>query len=314
MKGVVIKSTGKWCQVLDEAGEVSNCTVKGKFRIQGLRTTNPVAVGDKVDYDETDPGEGVITAIEDRKNYIVRKSVNLSKQVHIIASNIDMCWLLITLEQPVTSTGFIDRVLLTAEAFNVPITLVFNKVDLLDGGKENEKLFNLVEGYEKAGYKSHAISVETGLGIDELKQQMHEKVNMFSGHSGVGKSSLANLIQENLDLRTMDVSDHHGKGQHTTTFAEMHKLDFGGYLIDTPGIKGFGIIDIDREELGHYFPEMFSRLAECKFHNCRHLNEPGCAVVKAVENEEVASFRYENYKNIYQAMGEDQNYRIDPYK
>ncbi len=315
MKGTVIKSTGKWCQIMTQDGSVYNCSIKGKFRVQGLRSTNPVAVGDKVHFTLEDNEEGVISEIEDRHNYLVRKSVNLSKQIHIIASNIDMCWLVVTLDSPPTSTGFIDRFLISAQAFNVPVSLVFNKSDLFEEKPDLKNLFDsYVEGYEKAGYSSYKVSAVSGVGLDELKAEMTDKVNTFAGHSGVGKSTLANAIQPGLKLRTSEVSDFHQKGQHTTTFAEMHTLDFGGFLIDTPGIKGFGLVDIDKDELANYFPEMFELLPDCKFHNCRHLSEPGCAVKAAVESGDIASFRYKNYTNMVDQMSEDQHYRIDPYK
>ncbi len=315
MKGTVIKSTGRWCQVLSDEGVTYNCSIKGKFRVQGLRSTNPVAVGDIVHFTLEKDDEGVINKIEDRRNYLIRKSVNLSKQIHIIASNIDICWLVVTLDAPPTSTGFIDRFLISAQAFNVPVNLVFNKCDLFEINPELRTTYDMyVEGYRKAGYKSFEVSALSGKGLEEIKQEMTGKVNTFAGHSGVGKSTLANAIQPGLELRTMEVSDFHQKGQHTTTFAEMHPLDFGGFLIDTPGIKGFGLVDIDKDELATYFPEMFELLSECKFHNCRHLSEPGCAVKAAVENGDIADFRYKNYKNMVDQMSEDQHYRIDPYK
>jgi len=317
-QGIVTKSTGKWCQVLSQDNTTYNCTIQGKFRIKGLRSTNPVAVGDRVGFQLEEDQEGVISngvivEIEDRKNYIVRKSVNLSKQLHIIASNIDMCFLLITLKAPVTSTGFIDRFLISAEAFKVPVTILINKMDLHTEA-DDDYLDHIIQGYQNAGYEVRCISVNNNQGLDELKLIMQNNINMISGHSGVGKTSLLNAIEPDLELRTMEVSDVHSKGQHTTTFAEMYPLETGGFLIDTPGIKGFGLVDIDKDDLGHYFKDFFELLPACKFHNCRHLSEPKCAVKEAAKNGTIAPFRYNNYLNIYNSMAEDQTYRIDPYK
>ena len=312
VRGRVIKSTGRWCTVLTDDGRQLNCSIQGKFRIKGIKTTNPVAVGDFVDVDPKDGIEGVVVSIHDRENCIVRKSVNLSKQAHIIASNVDQCLLVVTLAEPLTSTGFIDRFLITAEAYNVPVIIVFNKLDL-HGKEERETLEMYRNGYKLAGYECLCVSVVTGEGMDELKEVMRDKVNMIAGHSGVGKSSIINSIQPGLDLKTGDISIFN-KGQHTTTFAEMHPLDFGGFITDTPGIKGFGLIEIKPEELGHYFPEIFSQLENCRFHNCRHISEPGCAIPDAVRDGKVASFRYTNYQNIYHDLSEDQTYRIDPFK
>ncbi len=315
MEGIVIKSTGKWCQVLLKDETEYTCAIKGKFRMDGLRSTNPVAVGDIVEIIIEDENEkrGVVKSIHDRKNYIIRKSVNLSKQVHIIASNIDVCWLLVTIKDPYTSLGFIDRVLIMAEAFNVETRLIINKIDTFNT-EDIEKAEAIRSTYESIGYKVYKISAETREGLDDVLSEMSGKVNMFTGHSGAGKSTLANLIQPDLELKTAEVSAYHSKGQHTTTFAEMHKLDGGGFLIDTPGVKGFGLIDIEPDNLAHYFPEMFDLLPDCKFNNCRHIKEPGCAVREAYEANEIPSSRYENYLNIFNDMHEDGNYRIDPYK
>lgn len=315
MEGIVIKSTGKWCQVLIDNETEYTCAIKGKFRMDGLRSTNPVAVGDVVEIIVEDDNEkrGVVKSIHDRKNYIIRKSVNLSKQVHIIASNIDVCWLMVTIKDPYTSLGFIDRVLLMAEAFNVETRIIINKMDTLED--EDKKLAKkITEIYTSIGYQVYAISAVTGQDVDTLKLEMKDKVNMITGHSGAGKSTLANLIQPNLEIKTAEVSAYHSKGQHTTTFAEMHKLDEGGFLIDTPGVKGFGLIDIEPDNLGHYFPEMFALLHDCKFNNCKHLKEPGCAVRQAYDANDIPASRYENYLSIYNDMQEDGNYRIDPFK
>ena len=311
--GVVIKSTGKYYDVMDLTSETLYvCSIKGKFRVQGIKTTNPIAVGDKVDFELNAHDEGVISSIHARQNYIIRKSVNLSKQAHIIASNIDQCLLVVTLNQPRTSTGFIDRFLVTAEAYNVPVVIVFNKSDLLDD--EDRMLLKAYEHmYSTIGYSCLITSVKTREGIDELEAVMNDKVNMIAGHSGVGKSSLVNEIEPGLELRTSSVSEYHHKGQHTTTFAEMHRLSIGGFIIDTPGIKGFGLVDIEKENLHHYFPEIFKLSEGCKFNNCVHMNEPGCAVKQAIGTG-VSESRYTNYLQIYEDIESDETYRIDPYK
>lgn len=296
-KGVVIKSTGKFYRVLLENGEEMECTIRGKFRTKGLRTTNPVAVGDKVEIEKEENGPGIVTAIADRENYIIRKSVNLSKEAHIVASNIDQAILLVTLKMPQTSFGFTDRFLVTAEAYGVPVVIVFNKMDTLND-EDLQKLEEWERIYQGIGYKTLRVSALKGEGLEELKTLMKDKVTLFSGHSGAGKSTLANAIEDGLDLKTSEVSETHMKGKHTTTFAEMFPLSFGGFIIDTPGIKGFGLVDIDKEKLTHYFPEFFALLSECKFHNCQHLNEPGCAVKKALANDEIAESRYTSYLNL----------------
>ncbi len=306
MKGVVIRSTGKFSTVRDENGTLHECRLKGRFRTAGLRTTNPVAVGDHVQI-EDDPMGPMISKILERKNYIVRKSVNLSHEAHVIASNIDRVILLITLKSPQTTPGFVDRLLVTAEAYSIPAILVFNKIDLYDSD-DLEQLNEWERIYKQAGYSCHRISIEQNLGMDQVKSIMQGKVSMITGHSGAGKSSLVNRLQPGLDLRTSEISDYHQKGLHTTTFAEMHELDFGGSIIDTPGIKGFGLVDIPKEELHHYFPEFFELLPDCKFHNCLHLNEPGCAVLAALERGEISLSRYKSYYAIY--LGDDEkNYR-----
>lgn len=299
MKGLVIKSTGSWYQIFAEDGETYACRIKGKFRIKGIQTTNPIAVGDQVDFEfEPNAETGVINHLHDRKNYIIRKSINLSKQSQIIAANLDQAFLIVTLASPRTSLGFIDRFLVTAEAYDIPTSLVFNKLDIYsDEGLEILAAYKAI--YENIGYPCYEVSALKGTNIEQLKVLLKDKVTLFSGHSGVGKSSLINAILPDFDLKTGEVSEWSDKGQHTTTFAEMHPLPFGGYLIDTPGIRELGIVDIEKEELSHFFVEMRERLNECKFNNCRHINEPGCAIIKAVEEGEIAPSRYDSYQSIY---------------
>jgi len=263
-----------------------------------IRTTNPIAVGDKVDFEEDDNGQSVISAIHDRKNYIIRKSVNLSKEAQIVASNIDLALLLITLKSPDTSTGFIDRFLATAEAYSIKSVLVFNKSDQYNAA-EKEIVRELMDLYEKIGYGVLSISAHTGEGMKELQDIIKDKVCMVGGHSGTGKSTLVNQLIPGLNVRTALVSDYHQKGMHTTTFAEMHPLPMGGFIIDTPGIKGFGLVDIPKDELHHYFVEFFELLPQCKFHNCMHINEPGCAVLKALDENKIAPSRYKSYLGMY---------------
>lgn len=302
MIGTVIKTTGKFCEVLADDGNIVSCQVKGKFRIQGLRTTNPLAVGDRVRFESLADGTGVVNAIEERRNYIIRKSVNLSHEAHIVACNIDRAFLVVTLGDPPTSTGFIDRFLVTAEAYGVPTTLVFNKIDTYT--PEGFELLSYYEQvYQSCGYNTFRISARTGEGVEVLTEAMRDHINLVSGHSGVGKSTLINRIIPGLDIKTAATSDYHRKGRHTTTFAEMHRIPQGGFIIDTPGIKGFGLVDIPKDELNHHFPEMFRLLPECKFHNCLHLNEPGCAVRQAVENGEIPEERYINYLSMYHDDG-----------
>lgn len=282
------------------------------MRLDGERSTNPLAVGDIVRFEANGKEEaGLITAREERKNAIVRRSVNLSKETHVVAANLDRAFLIATVSQPSTSSGFIDRFLVTAEAYGIPTTIVFNKCDLvMSGGKASELLDYMVGLYETAGYDVLQVSAKTGLGLPELKAAIAESgVNMLSGHSGVGKSTLINQILPGLDLRTGDVSDSHQKGKHTTTYAEMFPLPSGGYLIDTPGIKGFGLVQLEKEHLHHYFPEMFALLSECKFHNCLHRSEPKCAVRKAVEKGLIAEERYLNYLDLYENFDAETNYR-----
>lgn len=296
--GLVIKSTGSWYDVLKEDGEMVSCQMKGKFRLKGLKTTNPIAVGDRVQFIMNDDGSGVITTIEDRKNYIVRKSVNLSKQMHIVASNVDTAYLVVTLSEPRTSLGFIDRFLVSAEAYRIPVVLLFNKADLYDED-ELGLMGYYMSIYQDIGYPCQAVSALEGDGVEHVQAHMKGKISMVSGHSGVGKSTLINRLIPGVDIRTSEISESHGKGRHTTTFAEMHPLPNGGFIIDTPGIKGFGLVDIPKTDLHHYFPEMFKLLPECRFHNCLHLNEPGCAVKAAVENGTLSEERYHNYLMMY---------------
>lgn len=303
MIGIVIKSTGSWYNVLTADGRITQCRIKGKFRTAGIKNTNPVAVGDNVEFViESNENTGIISGILPRKNYIIRRSTKLSKQTHIIAANIDEAFLVATLAMPRTSTGFIDRFLLTAEAYGIKASIVFNKSDIYtEEGKE--ELFKLKGIYEPLGYKCFIVSSFDKTGINELADYMRGKICLIAGHSGVGKSSLINAIEPDLNLKINKLSDAHEKGLHTTTFAEMFLASRGGYIIDTPGIKEFGIIDIEKNELGHFFPEIRDRMNDCKFNSCLHVNEPGCAVIKAVEENEIASFRYNTYLSIL--LGEE---------
>jgi ribosome small subunit-dependent GTPase A len=296
--GRVIKSTGSWYDVRNDAGEVVQCRLRGKIRLDGLRTTNPVAVGDWVNFEkERDKDTCVIDKIMPRTNVIVRKSVNLSKESHIIASNVDQAILVATIAQPRTSTGFIDRFTVTAEAYHIPVVIVFNKCDLYND-EQNAAAEELMRVYNGIGYQSFVISAKTGYNCDRLKTIMKDKLSMFSGHSGVGKSALVNRLDPELDIRVGEISEVHEKGKHTTTFAQMYELGFGGYIIDTPGIKEFALFDMEKETLAQRFPEMRALMHDCRFNNCTHLHEPHCAIKTAVEQGVIADWRYENYCNM----------------
>lgn len=313
MTGVVYKSTGSWYTVKTDSGEFYECRIKGKFRIKGIKSTNPVAVGDKVKFEIEQIGDetiGVISEIEDRKNYIIRKSVNLSKQTHIIAANLDQVFLIITLNNPVTHTIFIDRFLATAEAYDIPTVLLFNKMDTYGEGEFNE-IKRLINLYTDVGYTCMGISAKTGRNVDRVKELMLHKTSMFSGHSGVGKSTLINKLEPFLDIKTAEISEQHLQGQHTTKFAEMFDLSFDARIIDTPGIKGFGMVDMDKDEIGDYFPEFFRLKKNCKFNNCLHLDEPKCAVKQALEKGEVSWSRYRSY--VQMVTGQEDTYRMDNY-
>ncbi|ERT59751.1 ribosome small subunit-dependent GTPase A [Prevotella sp. BV3P1] len=307
MHGLIIKNTGSWYTVKTDDGRIVESKVKGNFRLKGIRSTSPVAVGDYVDIIMNAGGTALISAIDDRKNYIIRKASNLSKQSQIIAANLDLALLVITIKQPETSTTFIDRFLAGAEAYRVPVVLVFNKTDLLN---DDERRYQqqMVELYETIGYPCVEISAETGMGITQLQSLLIQKVTLVSGNSGVGKSTLINAIIPHADQRTAEISNAHGTGMHTTTFSEMIELTEGGYLIDTPGIKGFGTFDIEREELTSYFKEIFKFSKDCRFNNCTHTHEPGCAVIQAVENHYISASRYQSYLNMLEDK-DDSKYR-----
>lgn len=297
MRGLVIKNTGNTYWVRMENGEEIVCQAKGNFRLRGIRSTSPIVVGDYVTIDKNPDGTAFITEIEDRKNYIVRRASNLSKQAHILAANIDEALLCVTVRFPETTTIFIDRFLATAEAYRIPVCLVFNKIDLYDED-DKEYLDGLIYLYETIGYPHLETSAETGEGIEALRERIKNKVTLLAGHSGVGKSSLINALQKDASRKVGKISDYHLKGTHTTAFSEMIKIDTGGYIIDTPGIKGFGIIDMTPQEISHYFPEIFRFSKNCRYYNCMHINEPDCAVLKAVENHYISESRYRSYLNI----------------
>lgn len=299
MKGIVTKSTGSWYHLRIEDGTTYQARIRGKFRIANIKHTNPVSVGDEVDFEIDKDDIAVITKIHERKNYIIRKSVNLSKKTHIIASNIDVAFLVVTMSNPKTSFGFIDRFLITAEAYQIPVVILFNKLDVYTPD-ELDDLILYKHIYNSIGYESLDISAETGLNLDLVKDLMKDRVSLVSGHSGVGKSTLLNTLHPDLNLKTHQVSDFNSKGQHTTTFAQMFEWPFGGFIIDTPGIKEFGLVHIDKSELQNYFPEIFRLRSGCKFDNCIHVNEPKCAVQEAVETMEIAPSRYESYLTFLQ--------------
>lgn len=298
MDGLVIKNTGSWYVVHTDNGEDVNCKIKGNFRLKGIRTTNPVAVGDRVTISVNPDGNAFITAIQPRKNYIIRRASNLSKESHIIAANLDCAFLVVTLAHPVTSTTFIDRFLATAEAYRVPAVLLINKVDLLTDDDDKEYCEAVASLYRTIGYDVLEISALTGEGMTELRERLKDKISLFSGNSGVGKSTIINALLPDLELRTGSISDMHDTGMHTTTFSEMFPLPEGGWIIDTPGIKGFGTIDFDKYEIAHFFPEIFKISADCKYGNCTHTHEPGCAVLKALDDHYISQSRYASYLSI----------------
>lgn len=295
MTGLVIKNTGSWYTVLTDDGQTIDCKIKGNFRLRGIRSTNPVAVGDRVEI-KVSPEQAVafITEIKDRRNWIIRKSQNLSKQSHILAANVDQAFLVVTVNYPQTSTTFIDRFLASAEAYRIPVVLVFNKIDLLDDDELRYQQM-MIDLYDNVGYECRAISAEKGDGIDELRDMLRDKITLFSGNSGVGKSTLLNKLIPGVQLKTAAISDAHNTGMHTTTFSEMLRLPFGGWAIDTPGIKGFGTFDMEPEELSGYFRDIFYFSKDCRFSNCTHTHEPGCAVLKALEEHYIAESRYNSY-------------------
>ncbi len=304
MKGLVIKSTGSWYTVRTEEGAILDCRIKGNFRIKEIKSTNPIAVGDEVEFelekdnDSTVESKGIINKIAPRKNYIIRKSINLSRQTHILAANIDRAFLIVTIASPRTSLGFMDRFLVTAEAYHIPVTIVFNKMDICDESDVLE-VENRITLYTKLGYSCKKTSAFNEEDLVYLRGQMKGKINLLSGHSGVGKSTLINGLDNSLNIKTAQISDAHSKGTHTTTFAEMHELKSGGFIIDTPGIKEIGIVAIEKEELWSFFPEFRERVNQCKFNNCLHLHEPGCKVKQDVEMGEIAQSRYNSYRSIF---------------
>lgn len=304
MKGLVVKNTGSWYVVKLEDGSMANCKIKGNFRLKGIRTTNPVAVGDEVVVEVKD-GASYIVSIETRRNYIIRRASNLSKESQILAANIDQALLIVTLKEPITNTTFIDRFLATAEAYNVPAVIVINKVDLLADEDEKEYLEAVKMLYETIGYKVVKMNALSGEGLDELRAVLVGKTTLLSGNSGVGKSSIINLVLPGLNLKTGSVSESHHTGMHTTTFSEMFELPEGGRVIDTPGVKGFGTIDFDKAEVAHYFKEIFAISADCKYNNCTHTHEPGCAVLAAVENHYISESRYSSYLSILEDSADD---------
>ena len=309
MQGTVIKSTGSWYIVKTKDGQLLNCRIRGKFRMQDIKSTNPIVVGDKVQLSQEEESF-LIDELHERKNIIVRKSVNLSKQTHILASNIDQAILMVSMKSPLTSTGFIDRFLVSAQAYGIEVLIFFNKVDLYD----DKTLLQLEERrsiYEKIGYRC-LIKSTINDDLTDIKNLMKGKVNMISGHSGVGKSTLLNMIQPNLNIHTQEVSEQHQQGQHTTTFSEMHDLDFGASIIDTPGVRGFGLIEMDKYELGDYFIEFFKLKSGCKFNDCLHINEPKCAVKLALEKGDVAPSRYKNYISMLEQ--DEENFRVNRYE
>ena len=310
LRGIVIKNTGSWYTVKGDNGETVECKIKGNFRLKGIRSTNPVAIGDHVEYIPEPDKSALIIKIYDRKNYVIRKATNLSKQSHILAANVDQCFLIVTIKRPETSTVFIDRFLASAEAYRIPVTLVFNKIDLLTEDYEKEYLEGMTTLYSQIGYKCISVSAETGYNVGKLKNELKGKITLLSGNSGVGKSTLINKMFPYLNLKTGEISDAFDTGKHTTTFSEMFPIDDEGYIIDTPGIKGFGTFDMERNEVGHYFKEIFEYSSNCRFNNCTHTHEPGCAVREAVERHDISESRYNSYLSILEDKNEDK-YRAE---
>ena len=303
MHGLVIKNTGSWYVVKTDDGQLVDCKIKGNFRLKGIRSTNPIAVGDHVHIVMNHEGTAFIHEIEDRKNYIIRRASNLSKQSHILAANLDQCMLIVTINYPETSTIFIDRFLATAEAYRIPVSIIFNKTDRYDED-EARYLDGLINLYTYIGYPCYKVSALNQTGIEAIRADLANKVTLLSGNSGVGKSTLINAILPDLEVKTGEISDYHNKGMHTTTFSEMFPLPQGGWIIDTPGIKGFGTFDMEEEEVGHYFKEIFEHSANCKYGNCTHRHEPGCAVRQAVEEHLISESRYSSYLNMLEDKDE----------
>jgi len=303
-QGIILKSTGSWYKVKSTKGDIVDCKIVGKLRMSDLRSTNPISVGDKVDFERESDLIGVINNIHERKNYLIRKSSNLSKESHIVAANIDWCYLVVTVNYPKTMLAFIDRFLVTAEAYRIPVKIIFNKIDLY-----NDEDFVALEEWEAIyntiGYQTFRLSTTTGENIEQLKSQLSDTISLFSGNSGVGKSSIINKLDTSLSIKTHELSKGHKKGTHTTTFAEMYETSNGGYIVDTPGLKGFGLLRMEEQEISHYFPEMFRLLKDCSFHNCTHVHEPNCAVQRAVSNGEISFSRYENYISMLEDLKQD---------
>ncbi len=307
MKGLVIRNTGSWYQVKTDDDRLIDCKIKGSFRLKGIKSTNPIAVGDRVDIAINPEGTAFITHIEDRKNYIVRRSSNLSKQSHILGANLDQCLLVVTVNYPETSTTFIDRFLASAEAYRVPVKIIFNKIDAYNED-DLSYLDCLIDLYTYIGYPCFKVSAKENIGIDTIREELKGRITLFSGHSGVGKSTLINALLPGVNVKTAEISSYHKKGMHTTTFSEMFPVEGGGYIIDTPGIKGFGTFDMEDEEIGHYFKEIFQTSTACKYGNCTHRHEPGCAVLEAVKEHRISESRYNSYLSMLEDK-EDGKYR-----